>query len=71
MQFTPEQILEKRKLKEQVFTAVMDLQKSQAKRIYAHFYLVISVTEIAVTEGVSKSCVSESISYGIKNLSKN
>lgn len=71
MQFTPEQILEERKLKEQVFTAVMDLQKSQAKRIYANFYLVISVTEIAVTEGVSKSRISESISYGLKNLSKN
>ena len=48
----------------------MDLQKSQAKRIYAHFYLDMSVTEIVITEGVSKSRISESINYGLKNLSK-
>ena len=70
MQLTPEQILEERQLKEQVFTAVMALPKSQAKRIYAHFYLGMSITEIAIAEGVSKSRISESISYGLKNLSK-
>lgn len=70
MQITPEQILEARQLKEQVFTAVMALPKSQAKRIYAHFYLGMSITEIAIAEGVSKSRISESISYGLKNLSK-
>lgn len=70
MQLTPEQILEEKQLNEQVFTAVMALPKSQAKRIYAHFYLVMSVTEIAIAEGVSKSRVSESIRYGLKNLSK-
>lgn len=48
----------------------MALPKLQAKSIYAHFYLGMSVTEIAIAEGVSKSRVSESISYGIKNLSK-
>lgn len=64
------QILEERQLKEQVFTAVMALPKLQAKRIYAHFYLGMSITEIAIAEGVSKSRVSESIRYGLKNLSK-
>lgn len=70
LQITPEQILEEKQLNEQVFTAVMALPKSQAKRIYAHFYLGMSVTEIAIAEGVSKSRVSESIRYGLKNLSK-
>lgn len=70
MQHTPEQILEEKQLKEQVFTAVMALPKSQAKRIYVHFYLGMSITEIAIAEGVSKSRISESISYGLKNLSK-
>lgn len=70
MQLTPELILEERQLKEEVFTAVMALPKSQAKRIYAHFYLGMSVTEIAIAEGVSKSRISESISYGLKNPSK-
>ncbi len=70
LQITPEQILEEKQLNEQVFTAVMALPKSQAKRIYAHFYLGMSVTEIAIAEGVSKSRISESIRYGLKNLSK-
>ena len=70
LQITPELILEEMQLKEQVFTAVMALPKLQAKRIYSHFYLGMSVTEIAIAEGVSKSRISESIHYGIKSLSK-
>lgn len=70
MQLTPELILEDRQLKEEIFTAVKALPKSQAKRIYARFYLDMSVTEIAIAEGVSKSRISESIGCGLKNLSK-
>lgn len=70
MQCTPDQILEEKQLKEEILIAVMTLPKSQAKRIYAHFYLGMSITEIAIAEGVSKSRISESISYGLKNLSK-
>lgn len=70
MQHTPELILEEKQLKEGVLNAIKNLPKLQAKRIYAHFYLGMSVTKIARAEGVSKSRVSESIRYGLKNLSK-
>lgn len=67
---TPEVILEEKQQKEQLYSAVMDLPELQAKRIYARYYLGMSVTEIARAEGVSKSRVSESIKYGLKRLSK-
>lgn len=49
----------------------MTLSKTQAKRIYANFYLGMSVTVIALTERVSKSRISKSIPYDLKNFSKN
>ena len=36
---TPEEILEDKQLREQLYAAVMALPDKQAKRIYAHFYL--------------------------------
>ena len=67
---TPEVIFEEKQQREQLYSAVMDLPELQAKRIYARYYLGMSVTEIARAEGVSKSRVSESIKYGLKRLSK-
>ena len=67
---TPEMVLEEKQQKEQLYYAVMNLPKLQARRIYARYYLGMSVSEIARAEGVSKSRISESIKYGLKNLSK-
>ena len=67
---TPEVIFEEKQQREQLYSAVMDLPELQAKRIYARYYLGMSVTEIARAEGVSESRVSESIKYGLKRLSK-
>ena len=49
---TPEEVLEDKQLRDQIFTAVMELPDKQAKRIYARFYLDMSVKEIAQVEGV-------------------
>ena len=70
MQLTFEVILEEKQLKKQVFTVVMGLLQNLRQSAYAYFYLGMSVTEIAIAERVSKSCISESINYGLKNLSK-
>lgn len=67
---TPEVILEEKQQREQLYSAVMDLPKLQSKRIYARYYLGLSVSEIARVEGVSKSRISESIRHGLKRLSK-
>ncbi len=67
---TPEEILEKKQLQEQLYAAVMALPDKQAKRIYARYYLGMTVKEIAQAEGVDLSRVYDSIHRGLKRLSK-
>ena len=65
---TPEEILEDKQLREQLYAAVMALPDKQAKRIYAHFYLGMTPKEIAQAEGVDVSRVRDSIRKGLKKL---
>lgn len=67
---TPDEILEEKQLREQLYTAVMALPDKQAKRIYARFYLGMTVQEIAAAEGVAPRRVRNSIQNGLKNLAK-
>ena len=67
---TPEMLLEEKQLQEQVYAAVMRLPEKQAKRIYARYYLGMTVNEIAEVEGVDPSCVRDSIRRGLKQLGK-
>ena len=48
---TPEEILEQKQLREEVYAALMQLTAIQARRIYARFYLGMTVAEIARIEG--------------------
>ena len=68
---TPEMVLEEKQLQKQVYATVMKLPEKQAKRIYARFYLGMTVKEIAKTEGVDLSRVYDSIQRGLKWLAKN
>ena len=68
---TPEMLMEEKQLREQLYSAVMALPEKQAKRIYARFYLGMTVKEIAKTEGVDLSRVYDSIQRGLKCLAKN
>ena len=68
---TPEMVLEEKQLQKQVYATVMKLPEKQAKRIYARFYLGMTVKEIAMTEGVDLSRVYDSIQRGLKWLAKN
>ena len=78
---TPEMLLEEKqfqeqvyaavmKLREQLYIAVMALPEKQAKRIYARYYLGMTVNEIAEVEGVDPSRVRDSIRRGLKQLVK-
>ena len=67
---TPEEILEDRQLRDQLYAAVMELPDKQAKWIYARFYLGMTVKEIAQAEGVNLSWVYKSIRRGLKHLAK-
>ena len=57
---TPEMVLEEKQFQEQVYAAVMKLPEKQAKRIYARYYLGMTVNEIAEVEGVDPSRVRDS-----------
>ena len=67
---TPEMVLEEKQFREQVYATVMKLPEKQAKRIYARYYLGMTVNEIAEVEGVDPSRVRDSIRRGLKQLAK-
>ena len=67
---TPEELLEEKQQREELYAAVMSLPEKQAKRIYARFYLGMTPTEIADAEKVDVSCVRRSIRNGLKRLAK-
>ena len=67
---TPEDIFEEKQFQEQVYATVMKLPERQAKRIYARYYLGMTVNEIAEVEGVDPSRVRDSIRRGLKQLAK-
>ena len=65
---TPEEILEQKQLREEVYAALMQLPAIQARRIYDRFYLGMTVAEIAKVEGVDRRRVWASIWRGLKKL---
>lgn len=67
---SPDEIYERKLTNEQLHAAIATLPDKQAKRIYAHYFLGMSVTAIAKTEGVYKSQVTRSINRGLSHLEK-
>ena len=67
---TPEEILEQKQLREEVYAALMQLPAIQARRIYARFYLGMRVAEIARIEGADRRRVWDSIRRGLKKLAR-
>ena len=67
---TPEMVLEEKQLQKQVYATVMKLPEKQTKRIYALYYLCMTVNEIAAVEGVDPSRVRDSIRRELKKLEK-
>ena len=67
---TPEMLLEEKQFQEQVYAVVMKLPEKQAKRIYARYYLGMTVNEIAEVEGVDPSRVRDSIRRGSEAAGK-
>ncbi len=67
---SPEDLYERKLSRQELFAAVNSLPEKQAKRIYAHFFLGMSKSEIARIEGVSKPAVTNSIENGLKSIEK-
>lgn len=63
-----EEALERKLSNEELYTAMAKLPENQARRIYALYFLGMSVTEIARAENVSKPAITSSIQRGMKAL---
>lgn len=67
---SPDEIYERKLTTEQLHAAIATLPDKQAKRIYAHYFLGMSITAIAKAEGVNKSQITRSINRGLSHLEK-
>ena len=71
---TPEEIMELAEDRADLYAALDRLPPVQARRVYAHYILGKSKTDIAKAENVSENAVWDSISRGMetmKNILKN
>ena len=67
---SPFEIYERKATFEELNAAIATLPELQAKRLYAHYFLDMSKSDIAKAEGVSTKAVCRSITYGLKSLEK-
>lgn len=63
-------IIEQRRMTEQLYKALAKLSEKQYRRIYAHYFLGMSISEIARADGCTFMSVKESIERGLKQLGK-
>ena len=67
---SPCELYERKVTTQELRAALNALPDTQGRRVYAHYILGLSKTEIARAEGVAKSRVSESIERGLRNMEK-
>ena len=64
----PEEVVMKNIQNEELYKALHTIPRKQAERMYAHYFMDMTLDEIARAEGVSKAAIHKSIEMGIKNL---
>ena len=67
---SPHELYERKVTMQELHAAIASLPEKQAKRIYARYYLGMTVNEITEVEGVDPSRVRDSIRRGLKQLAK-
>lgn len=67
---SPCELYERKVTTQELRAALNALPDTQGRRVYAHYILGLSKTEIVRAEGVAKSRVSESIERGLRNMEK-
>ena len=65
---SPSEIYERKITAQQLHNAISALPDKQGKRIYTHYVLGISKSEIARAEGVSEKNIRKSINQGLRNM---
>jgi len=68
LSMSPCEIYERKMTAEQLHAGITSLPDKQGKRIYAHYILGMSKTEIARAEGVSEKNIRKSISQALHNM---
>lgn len=67
---SPCELYERKVIMQELHAAIASLPDKQAKRIYAHFILGMSKTDIARAEGVNEKVVRLGIERGLRNMEK-
>lgn len=67
---SPCELYERKLTYQELYSAIASLPDKQAKRIYAHYFLKMSMSAIARSEGISKVAVSASIERGLRQIEK-
>jgi len=67
---TPYEVYAHKQMTSLLHAAITKLPNKQAKRIYAHFFLDMTFTEIANAEGVDEKVVRVAIQRGLQKLQK-
>lgn len=65
---SPEEVYEQKVAMEQILIAMGKIPEKQARRIYAYYFLDMTMEMIAEGEGVSSAAVGESIRRGLLNM---
>ena len=68
---SPFKVIVDKMAKHQLYTAIASLPDKQAKRLYAYFFLNMSIKEIAAVENISHTNVSRTIKRALKTLRQN
>ena len=64
------EIMEQRRMTSLLYKGLATLSEKQYKRIYAHYFLGMSIAEIAKADNCAFMSVKESIERGLKRLEK-
>ena len=67
---SPEEIYERKLTMNELYAAMSTLPEMQARRIYAHYFLGMSKSEIAKVEGTNIPAIGKSIERGLKQVGK-
>ena len=67
---SPCELYERKLTYQELYSAIAGLPDKQAKRIYARFFLEMSICAIARLENVRESAVRDAIARGLRNVEK-
>lgn len=67
---SPCKLYERKLTNQELYSAIASLPDKQAKRIYARFFLGMSIAAIAKSENVRESAVRDAIARGLRNMEK-